>query len=169
MSLVAFTPTERKILEHGLPVKCKIDSLKASVAKHVKDPREWDRVYVDALIVLKALNALAQYSGALPNVGKPFHWRVPMSPNYLNQADGTYRVPYVAYPARCKDQLDLIWNRLRRDLKLIVEIINDTEQEETNLPVLVIEDIDENFYKLGWQRDMFQNTNVIYLHKGIRN
>ncbi|EBU7220715.1 hypothetical protein DKV14_23200, partial [Salmonella enterica subsp. enterica serovar Napoli] len=72
----------------------------------------------------------------------------------------------VAYPERLKEYLEVIWNRPRKELVTIINLLQQIDIPGVSNLKLTSRDINQAYWELEWTEPKFENTNRIFLHRG---
>ncbi|MCU6405722.1 hypothetical protein KW817_22370, partial [Enterobacter quasiroggenkampii] len=119
-----YTKRERQILANQPGVTTidgkPIDPLKVVVAHNCFE-KDWDIMYFRCRSVANALTQLSNYHPG--PVLKDWVWLVPKTPSAIEYPSGLVYIRPVAYPERLKEYLEVIWDRPRKELVMIIQLL----------------------------------------------
>lgn len=163
-----YTKRERQALESGptaISPDLNIDPLKAKVAEMFpKD--EWDIWFFRCRSVANALAQLSAYHPAVRTTD--WVWRVPRTPTSITYEQGKEPLPIkpVATPQRLNEFLEVIWDRPRDELRAIVNVLKVVGVDGVKNLRMESRDEKKSFWELTWTEPRFENTNIVFLHRG---
>lgn len=162
-----YTKRERQILANQPGVTTidgkPIDKLKVLVARNCFE-KDWDIMYFRCCSVANALTQLSNYHpGPLL---KDWVWLVPKTPSAIEYPAGLVYIRPVAYPERLKEYLEVIWNRPRKELMTIINLLQQIDIPGVLNLKLTSRDVNQAYWELEWTEPKFENSNRIFLHRG---
>ncbi|ANZ48156.1 hypothetical protein ASESINO_143 [Erwinia phage vB_EamM_Asesino] len=163
-----YTKRERQALIAGQGIHSpdlNIDPMKAKVAELFPED-EWDIWYFRCRSVANALAQLSAYHPCDRN--EDWVWRVPRTPTNVMYNGGENLIPVrpVANPPRLNEFLEVIWDRPREELRAIVNVLKVLELEGVKNLRMESRDDKNTYWELTWSEPKYNNTNVIFLHRG---